>query len=226
MKLVKLKKLLIIQLSVCGGIILVAMLLYYWLDNKKQTDLQQSGVLQGEISGLYVKLNAINKKAKEIKEATKLWQRLNEKHKKREGLKIDSIKKTFDQFKKRYRLSEANLDLSTPVELVDIYKTDTTVVVSSEVTVKFKAITDEYVFSFIDAVLKELPGYVKVEMLQMSRTGEVNDDLLRRISKGENPELVAGSMTFQWRDLKDISTPKPAITDNPAEHSEKPEIKK
>jgi len=225
MKFTKLRNILIRNIIIYLIVFVVIGLIYSQLVDKRDSDAQKRDMVQNEVTVLDNKLNALNKKVSDVKEATKLWQRLNEKNKKREGLKIDSIKKILDDLKKRYKLvqTDADIDLSTPVELADIYKTETTVVVASKVTLKFRTITDEYAFSYVDALMKELPGYVKIQNLLLTRTNTpLTDDLLQRISKGEIPELVEGSITFDWRDLKDVSNVKSNALSKPKDEKKAP----
>lgn len=213
MKLLQLKRTLIIRSIIYIILLIGTTLLYGYLSADREAVTQKSDALKSDIADLNNKLTIFNRKIQDIREATKLWQRLNDKHKKSEGLRIDSIKKIFDDYKKQYKLSEATLDLSTPTELTDMYKTDTTVVVSSNVSVKFKVISDEYALSFVDAVMNNLPGYVKLEKLSLTRIGEITDETLLRVSRGEIPELVTGEITFQWRDLKN-TTGKPLTNES------------
>jgi hypothetical protein len=208
MKLLKLKRNFLIYGACYATLLIIITVIYSILVDKAITARQKNLAVQSEVMELQNKLTTITKRAKEVRDATNVWQKLNEKHKKSDGLKIDSIKGLFDDFKKKYKLSDVDVDLSAPVELADVYKTETTVVVSSKVTVQFKGITDEYVLSFVDAVQKDLPGYVRIENLQFSRIGEISEDVVRRVSKGEFPGLVGGSITFQWRGLKDIPAKK------------------
>ena len=205
MKLLQLKKQLIIRIVIALSISAVIFATYIYLNGKEEDILQHQIAAKKKVSALQDRLQLMKKKEKEITEAITLYQRLNDNVKRGDGLNVETFQKTLEDLRDRYKLTQIIVDFTKPVNLEDIYKTDTTVVVSSTVTLKFSGISDEYLLSFVEALTKELPGYVKIHRLMLSRTSDLTDDLLHKISKGENVDLVSGEMTFMWRDLKDVS---------------------
>ena len=75
--------------------------------------------------------------------------------------------------------------------------------VSSTVTLTFEAISDQYAMSFVDAVKKELPGYVKILSLRINKLDGINEQVIIQASRGEFPSLVKARLQFLWRDLKE-----------------------
>lgn len=192
--------------AVCVGIILMIGVIY--TGSIRDRFLQQKQGEQIEINSLTNRLEEMTRKTKEINEAMKLWQKLNIQSKKREGLKIDKANEIIENLKKRLKLGAIEIDLSAPQELSDIYKTDTVSVVSSDMNLKIKALTDEQIFSFLELLLKELPGYIKLESVTIRRNIEITPDSLQKIIKGEYPELISAEIIFKWRDLKDLQVQK------------------
>lgn len=171
------------------------------LDNEKNDILVQTGSLSDQ-------LLTLKNKAAEIAEATKIWQQIPERNKKMSGLKLDDVKNKLADAAKIYQINDLVIDLSTPVELPDPYKTKSAVTLSSDVTLKFGSINDENILIFVDSVLKEIPGYVTVKSFKMLKQGEISDEMLDNIRKGLKPSIVTGELSFQWRDLKLVPTEK------------------
>lgn len=188
----------VILLSLCGGG-------YYYVDSTLKGQHRAEQFLQNDINSLNGKITSLLSKSKEFAESYKLWKKLFKTDQKQEGLKISQVQSLLNLFKERYKLTEMSVDLSTPKNLEDIYKTDTAVVQSSEVSLKFAGLSDEYLLSFVGAIKNKFPGYVKIKALKLNRVGKIDKETLLKISRGAAPSLVSGELEFYWRDLKDIS---------------------
>lgn len=151
------------------------------------------------------KLQRLLQQKKEFAESIKLWKQLSGDSKSLSGLKIDESKDVLRRLENTYKLSNTSIIITPPEELYDIYKNDTTVVVSSKVTYAFETITDEIAFAFINELPKKLPGYIKIVSLKMERHGELNNDTITQLYEGTPVGLVRTHLVFHWRDIKNIA---------------------
>lgn len=98
---------------------------------------------------------------------------------------------------------EGSFDPVTPIASTDFKKT-TLEGISSLVKLNFAAMTDVQIYRFIEAVLDDFPGYVKITAFTLERTGEVTDSVLRAAGRGEVPKLVKGTMEFYWVGVREV----------------------
>ncbi|MFN7038944.1 MAG: hypothetical protein ACK4OM_05210 [Alphaproteobacteria bacterium] len=171
----------------------------------KNNYFSKSEKLKNDIEAIKNNIAETNKKQIEATEALSLWKKVNESYKKREGLAIDKSKLILDNLSKAYYLSKnLEINLSTPIELSDIYKTDTTVIMSSEVNIRLGALTDEYVLKFFDSIKKNFPGFINFKQFSITRRIDLSPDIINQISVKNFPEIVDAQLIFEWRDFKDI----------------------
>lgn len=198
----KLKKKVIGRVVVYAAVLSVIILACIYLGDKKTQLQEQNDRLRNDISSLNKKLEGLSKKALEFSESIKVWETLDEQNKVLNGLRINDAKDLLDKLKEEYRLSGVNLTFSKPEDLKDQYVSDTIIVVSSDVSIQFSAMTDEYLFGFVDKLLSQYPGYVQVRSFSVTRSKNITKDVLLQIAAGENPGLVDCKLDFVWRGLK------------------------
>ncbi len=77
-------------------------------------------------------------------------------------------------------------------------------VYTNKITLNFRALTDELVYSFCEAMIKELPGYLSVEKMELKRDGDITPEVIQQVRNryGEPPSLVSGRLVFNWRTFK------------------------
>lgn len=183
---------------------------YFIVGKYQQVLVQEQQSVQKEITSVNAKINTLEHKQQEYDEAKKLWDRLSDRQKKRDGLEIAATQQLLDQLKNYYLLRTLKLNMSKPVELTDRYKTTTTVVLTSRVTLVFEGLSDEQVLSFLGALFKYMPGYMTVRTFHISRELSVTDGVLEKIKLGTSLPMVKGDLTFDWRDLKDATQDAPS----------------
>ena len=77
--------------------------------------------------------------------------------------------------------------------------------ITSKVTLKFGAMTDEQIYRFVEAILTRFPGYVKITRFELIKEGEITDDVLIAASRGTFPDLVTGIVEFNWIGIREIT---------------------
>ncbi|MCD6035569.1 MAG: hypothetical protein K0R63_1310 [Rickettsiales bacterium] len=211
MKLQNIKKETIKKLLLLLGGVSISIIIYVITDTIGSSQEGKRRILENEALGQQGQLNKLIEEKKNFADSIKLWERLNDKSKRLEGLKIDEGKQWLEDAKSRYHLGEMVIELTPPEKLGSLYETETSFVEASTVSLRFSALSDEYALSFVDSILHDLPGYVKIEYLKISRSQDLNHDSLLRISKGEKPALVLGELTFKWQELKAIPSKAPVV---------------
>lgn len=206
-KLADLKKNLIILGAIYAVLLTIAGAGYWLLNNMQEAKERQFDKIQRQVNTQNSKVVELQQKIQEFREAEKLWETLKTKHAIREGLQFDLAKETLNELERKYHFSEPiKIDLSPSIELSDVYQTKDITIVSSNVQIKFSAVTDEFVFRFIEALQVYFPGYINIESFDLRRASSVNDEALNRIYRGELPSLVSAELLFKWQDLKDVQT--------------------
>lgn len=71
----------------------------------------------------------------------------------------------------------------------------------SNVTVDIKAIDDVDVYKYIYLIHHFFPGHVTIKKIDMERKAQINGTILRAVSSGQNPELVAAKIEMEWRTM-------------------------
>lgn len=205
MNIAQLKKESIRQGIITCSIIVLCVAGYLYLGAYSNTLNQEKSTIQKDITATNSRIVNFQRKQQEYEEAKKLWATLSDNQKKRSGIILANAQQLLENLKNQYALGGFKADISKPEELKDIYKTETTVVVSTKVDLTFDALTDESIFSFIGALSRGLPGYVKILSLQISREGNIGPVLLKNLQEGKYQSVVQGRLSFYWRDLKDVS---------------------
>lgn len=101
------------------------------------------------------------------------------------------------------------VDPITPISS-EAFKKKTFEGITSKVVLNFGAMTDEQIYRFIEAILTQFPGYIKITRFELERKGDITDDVLLAASRGKFPDLVTGVVEFNWigvREIKAEETP-------------------
>lgn len=205
MQLHDIKKQLAQRITIAGIVLASGVAGYFIVNHYEQNLEKQQQFAQNEISKLNSKISAFERQQEEYEEARKLWNKLSDTQKRQNGLEISGAQQLLDDLKNYYLLRSLKVNMSKPVELRDLYKTTTTVVMSSKVDLTFEGQSDEYIFSFIGALKKYLPGYMTVKSFRLVRELSVTPSVLEKIRLGTAMPMVKGDISFNWRDLKDIT---------------------
>lgn len=76
---------------------------------------------------------------------------------------------------------------------------------SSKVSLSFSAMTDVQLYGFLEKLVEEFPGYVKLESLELKKKGDITPAVFEQVGKGEIPELATGKVVFHWIGVREIA---------------------
>jgi hypothetical protein len=149
-------------------------------------------------------LSTLQNKMRAINDQLKLWNTINSKAKKRQGLQIDQFKTILTDLQEHYNLgNKININITSPTELNDIYRAKTTVIESSTITLTINALNDIVVLAFIDSLIKNTPGFLNYQSLVINRNLDLNNEVISDAAKGVEDTLVQATVVLIWRDFKD-----------------------
>lgn len=66
------------------------------------------------------------------------------------------------------------------------------------VKIDIRAIDDADIYYYVSNLSKELPGYIKLKDLDISRKMKFNEDILKAIIRGEFPVVIEATLAFDW----------------------------
>lgn len=158
--------------------------------------------LQNNISELSQKLGEVNTKILAFSEAGKTWEALSDDEQKLQGLRINDAKDILDKLKTKYKLSAVKTSFSKPEEIAGDYKTETVSMVSSIISMSFSAISDEYIYNFVNDIINNFPGYVQIKNFSISKPAIISNEILKQISLGSEVSIISVTIDFYWHDLK------------------------
>jgi hypothetical protein len=181
-----------------------AVVIFWWswssyLVKKEDYQRAQIGVQQAKR-----KLDDLVRKTKEINDAKRLLNDRRLSGQRRDGLKLDIANQLVTHMKQRFILNSIDIELLTP-SVSNEFKTELVQVMSSQVTIKMSAATDVQLMSAVQFLLTELPGYKRIRKFLLRKQGELTDDSLVRLAKGDLVSSALLELQFEWNDLKEVA---------------------
>ena len=180
--------------------LIVSALVYLNISHKKT--IEKEKLLRSDINSLESKLNKLISNKKRLSEDMAIWRDMTEEEKKLGGLRINDAKDKVDKLSKKFYLSDVRTTFSKPEKLGDEFITETVGVLSSNIKISFKGITDEYVIRFVESLTKEFPGFIQLESFSVTAEGDVDKSTISQIAYGQDAQLVKGTVSFVWKDMK------------------------
>lgn len=198
-KLQKLKKATTVSLITSAAIIIgsIGLATATWLykaDVEKTNDSLDRE--QKKLSADYKKLSREHEKAKA---SLSLYNKLTQSDEGK-SLSLDrkNVATLLNELNENYLLSNLNLSIGPIQERTEkAFKRDSGTIISSEVQVDFRGITDEFAYAFLSEVVERFPGYVNLSGFWLTR---IDRQIQRKdydINSGP-PTLIEAGMSFDW----------------------------
>ncbi|MBN8531143.1 MAG: hypothetical protein J0L97_04695 [Alphaproteobacteria bacterium] len=208
-KFLQTRKVVLRSAAMLGVVGAIGLGVFLYLMSQQQAAYDEEMRLNSTISGLNAKVQEMQLKYDKASKSLGLFEQLQRGSQTGDdALARLSASKQLDELKRQYRFSTFNIKIAPLVEEQDpSLRKPSAVVVSSAISLSYKGMTDEYVFSFLNSVLARLPGYVRVDKFTIKRLAPMDDAAVSLASRGGLPELVGGDIELRWFNLKEVAKP-------------------
>lgn len=116
--------------------------------------------------------------------------------------RIALLQPLLQTLKVRYRLAVLDISLTNVAPYVSTTQQTTFSTAFNTVTLTFGGLSDEMVVSFLLELFETLPGYIRVESLEMKRELDITPSVLSQIQSRSIPVIVSGKVTFSWKTVR------------------------
>lgn len=116
--------------------------------------------------------------------------------------RIALLQPTLQSLKVRYRLAVLDISLTNVAPLISTQEQKGYDTHFNTVTLTFGGLSDELLLSFVQELFETLPGYMRVEKMELKREAEITPAILGQIKNSSIPLLVNGSVVFTWKTVR------------------------
>lgn len=164
--------------------------------DKKRKELNK---ILAEAESVRRETNEIERKSMLTKTYINTWNTtITEKQKEKDGIDIESIKKTITDITSKYVISNLNISFSIPSD-VGYEGKKAVSVINSQIDVSFDCLTEYDVYHFLQDLYKNKDAFFIVESLDIRKTKNVTKDFIKNlIANGKNNSLFSSSIRIQW----------------------------
>ncbi len=114
----------------------------------------------------------------------------------------DVLRDIFFEAQKKSQVLRAKYDVSPYTTKSSSFITQPSLKwVNSSVKLSIEALDDIDVFSFIEILEDEFPGYVQFQSVDIKRNAELDTDTLKKIGAGTPVSLVKADVNFLWHSV-------------------------
>lgn len=151
-----------------------------------------------ENTSILAEIENIDKKSKIAENYIEIWENgFLPKQKELKGIDIEDLQNSIERLAKETRLDDLVINFS-PVILAgrNLEKTNVKVY-TTLASLRFNSITDINVFMFLDSLKENLGYFITVQDVNLKRIKKVDQELLDKISNGENVAAVEGDIKIR-----------------------------
>lgn len=206
MKYQEIRRKLIVEASVVVAIFAVLGGGVFYLNMVAGDYQQEKSQLEAQLTQVTNERQALQNKYEKVQGNTSLYREVIEKNAAdRLSISRQLLRKKVNDFKARYFLNDLTLNMSPVQEMTgNQYRYNSAVLVASELTANFDALTDEDIYSLVQALQDELSGTLKITQFTVSRVSKVTDESLRSIARNGQYSMVKGNIRFTWFGIKPL----------------------
>jgi|GEM_PF-6849590 len=198
----KTQVLIVKKMVICFVVIIIAIVVPIFLQSVSDSYDEQYKKLGNEIKDLKQRLEGLNKKTLEFSDDVKRWEALSEDDRKLQGLRINDARDILEKLQNKYKFTSVKTSFSKPDEIGADYKTDTVSMYASIVSVNFNSVSDDLIYSFMSELTQVFPGIVQIKSCTINKPAMVTKEVLKKISAGEDAQVISVTLEFYWHDLK------------------------
>ncbi len=154
--------------------------------------------LNMENTSILAEIENIEKKSKIAENYIEIWENgFLQKQKELKGIDIEDLQNSIERLAKETRLDNLVINFS-PVILAgrNLEKTNVKVY-TTLASLRFNSITDINVFMFLDSLKENLGYFITIQDVNLKRIKRVDQELLDKISNGEDVAIVEGDIKIR-----------------------------
>ncbi|MFW0777973.1 MAG: hypothetical protein ACN2B6_09690 [Rickettsiales bacterium] len=208
MKFQQLKRQLIFEGSFAGAILAVIGGGTYFISTMQDEYISRKRNMEAQVSAVTNETNGLREKYIRVQNDIDLYEkvmRLNEE---------DMLSHTMgiaDHLNREYEYThnlvggETQLNIAEPTAHEDAkYKRKTSVLMTTDATLRFQAANDEDVYRFMRDIQENYPGAVSFTGIQLERVSGLTDEALRSITQNGSYNLVESTINFKWYGINSL----------------------
>ena len=204
----QLRKRLLLESAAIAGILAAAGAVAFGLGVASDNYQASSESLESQVDAIAASTSALSAKYDKVRENPALFKKVTQlQSENRLSISQQVVKNRFDYLRDKYYLADLHLVMSPIADVQGPdYQRKTNVIVSSDVSINFQGLSDEYAYGLLNALQQDLPGSSKITSLTLTRQGDVTKDMLRTISETGAAPLIKGEIKFVWFGIKPAAT--------------------
>jgi bisphosphoglycerate-dependent phosphoglycerate mutase len=204
-KLSELQKKLKLNIITYLSVIIIA-IMSYWGITYYQNILENRRLsIKSTILTLRRKLTDIKTELNEVELAKKILEQSQDLNQKNyPGLQLDEAQSIIKYFEGKYNILNLSFDTTPPKDLSSEFSTLNFKILSSDINIKFAAMSDENAFQFVDALLTNFSGFKLVKSFHVQKQNQITNSVLKSIQDGKKPSIVKAELVFEWRNFDNL----------------------
>lgn len=195
-----LKKSIIKEATVLGGAIVISGGVAFGVASFADSTAQKKTAMESEITGITGQIQSItDQMQKSGASSAKFLEVFGARSEDQFEVNRKEARNLLAKLREKYRLASLNLTIS-PEKLNEdpAYQNVQSKVYNSDIKVDAGAMSDVHFFSFVDEMIKTMPGMLRIRSFTLERNRNVEKAVYNEISAGGKPELVKGSIQMDW----------------------------
>jgi hypothetical protein len=210
-KIVLLRKQLIKTSLVAAGAVVICLILYLYLGSEVEDTVRYNQQLENDIITLQRQSTDSRNKNETTARAVKVFNTLPESQKSQPTLedtaaRIRTARPIIDELRIRYKFSSLNANFTKVEDVTKQFEIKHLKVYKNSITLDFKALTDELVFTFLDSLFKQTPGYLTLESFSLNKESEITPAVIKSLLTRQTtvPFLLSGKAVLAWYTISEI----------------------
>ncbi|GEM_PF-1873857 len=203
------KKRIAVEVGIFVGVLAVIAGAMYGIKSWYTSVDQQRNTLRSELSAAESRISEITRQIDDSGTSSEIF---NDIRSKKDNLSFtferDQVAERLAVLRDKYRLSSLSLTVSPESEInIPRLQNMSMKAVYTVIDLKFGAMSDTHVFSFIDDLQRSMPGFVRVDDITIEREKAMDVTIFRQMSRGAVPQMISGSLSFKWIGLRPLTVP-------------------
>jgi len=201
-KLKKLQKQVIQALIKAIATIIAAAALYFGADTIKESEQQSKLEAQGKLAQDKALMDNLQSQITRSATAERQFVDVSANHLNAEyAANSEELKTWLRNAKNQYRLSnEFRLSITPqkPTDKGELTGLAYDITIRPSMKLEFRAISDTHVFSFVQDFVRQAPGIIRIDSINLNRTGEIDESTLNQMNNGQAIYLADAVINFSW----------------------------